>query len=63
MEKKQTEQKRNVVKIFVEELSRSSFVFIMFAIFTGLVIGGILAAVTTHEVIQAFRSSIGEGLK
>jgi simple sugar transport system permease protein len=63
MEIKQTKEKRNIVKIFVEELSRSSFVFIMFAIFTGLVIGGVLAAVTTEEVIAAFRISIWEGIK
>jgi len=62
MAKKQTKQKRNAVKIFVEELSRSSFVFMLFAIFTGLVIGGILAAVTTEEVLQAFRQSIGDGI-
>jgi ABC-type uncharacterized transport system permease subunit len=63
MEKKQKKQKRNAVKIFVDELSRSSFVFILFAIFTGLVIGGILAAATTEEVYQAFRISIGDGIK
>ncbi len=62
MAKKQTKQKRNVVKVFVEELSRSSFVFILFAIFTGLVIGGILAAATTEEVYDAFGRSIGDGL-
>jgi simple sugar transport system permease protein len=63
MTKKQTKEKKNAVKIFVEELSRSSFVFMFFAIFTGLVIGGILAAVTTEEVIEAFGRSIGEGFK
>jgi len=63
MRKKQTQQKRNVIKIFVEELSRSSFVFILLAIFTGLVIGGILSAITTEEIYQAFGRSIGEGFK
>jgi len=62
MGKKQTNEKRNVVKIFVEELSRSSFIFLILAIFTGLVMGGILAAATTTEIYEAFDQSIGEGI-
>jgi len=62
MEKKQTEPKRNFVKIFVEEVSRSSFTFIILAIFTGLVIGGIIAAATTTEIYEAFDQSICEGI-
>ena len=62
MEKKQTEPKRNFIKIFVEEVSRSSFTFLILAIFTGLVIGGIMAAATTTEIYEAFDQSIGEGI-
>lgn len=58
-----TGRKRNFMAIFWEEFSRSSLVFIIFAIFTGLIIGGILAAGTTEEVFQAFELSIGEGIK
>jgi simple sugar transport system permease protein len=63
MAKKPDKHKINVVKIFLEEISRNSFVFIFLAIFTGLVIGGILAAGTTDTIYQAFGRSIGEGLK
>jgi len=62
MEKQSKKEKKSVVKIFVEELSRSSFVFILLAIFSGLVIGGVLAAATTEDVYEAFRSSFGEGI-
>ena len=61
MDKKEKNTKKNAVKIFAEELSRSSFVFIILAIFTGLIIGGILAAATTEDVYDAFKRSIGEG--
>jgi len=63
MAKKPVELKKNVVKIFLEEVSRSSFVFILLAIFTGLIIGGILAAGTTDTIYEAFGRSIGEGFK
>lgn len=63
MGKSQTEQKKNVVKVFFNEFSRNSFVFILCAIFTGLIIGGVLAAGTTEEVFQAFGRSFGEGVK
>jgi len=63
MEKDQPETKKNVLKVFFEELSRSSLVFILFAILTGLIIGGIIAAATTTEVIEAFGRSFGDGLR
>lgn len=59
---KQTKPTRNFLKIFQEELSRSSFVFILLAILTGFLIGGILAAATTVEIHDAFGRSIGEGI-
>lgn len=62
MDKKQAEPKKNFIKIFAEEVSRSSFTFIILAIFTGLIIGGILAAATTTEIYEAFDRSIGEGV-
>jgi simple sugar transport system permease protein len=63
MEEISKEQNKNAIKIFFEELSRNSLVFIFLAIFTGLVIGGILAAATTEEIYRAFDISFMEGIK
>ena len=62
MTKNQTTAKRNFLSIFLEELSKSSLVFILLAIFTGLVLGGILAAGTTETVWQAFNRSFTDGI-
>ena len=53
----------NFLKIFFEELSRNSLVFIFLAILTGLIIGGIIAAATTEEIYRAFDVSFGNGIK
>ncbi len=53
----------NFLKIFFEEISRNSLVFIFLAIFTGLIIGGIIAAATTEEIYRAFDVSFGNGIK
>ena len=62
MEKKQVPVKRNFFSIFFEEISRSSLTIIILAIFTGLVLGGILAAATTEDIYQAFDKSFFEGI-
>ena len=55
--------KKNGFAIFLEELSRSSFLVIFLAILTGIILGGVLVAVTTTEVYAAFKVSIWAGLK
>ncbi len=62
-EKKQDTKKKNAGKIFLEEISKSSLTVTVLAIFTGLVLGGLLVAVTTVEVYQAFDISFWEGIK
>jgi len=62
-EKKQDTKKKNAGKIFFEEISKSSLTVTILAIFTGLVLGGLLVAVTTVEVYQAFDISFWEGIK
>ena len=46
-EKKQDTKKKNAGKIFFEEISKSSLTVTILAIFTGLVLGGLLVAVTS----------------
>ena len=57
-----TDIKKNPVKIFFEEVSKNSITIIFLAIFTGLVLGGILAAATSVEIYEAFGNSFGEGI-
>ncbi|MEA3328036.1 MAG: ABC transporter permease [Chloroflexota bacterium] len=63
MEEKTVSGKKNFLKIFYEEISRSSFTIIILAILTGLILGGILAAATTKEIYEAFDVSFSEGIK
>lgn len=60
---KPQEVKKNGLAIFWEEFSRSNFLIIFLAIFTGIVLGGVLVAITTTEVYEAFRVSLWTGLK
>jgi len=62
MAKKTKSEKKNFLSIFIEEISKSSLTIILLAIFTGLVLGGILAVSTTPEVYEAFERSFGEGM-
>jgi len=62
MAKEQTVDKKNAIKIFLEESSKSSLTIIFLAIFTGLVLGGILAAATSTEIYDAFGKSFTEGI-
>jgi len=62
-EKKQDTKKKNAGKIFLEEVSKSSLTLTILAILTGLILGGLLVAVTTEAVYQAFDVSFWEGIK
>jgi ABC-type uncharacterized transport system permease subunit len=62
MIKKTVNGKKGSFGIFLEEISKSSFTIIILAIFTGLVLGGILAAATTSEIYAAFGRSFSEGV-
>jgi len=62
-EKKQDTKKNNAGKIFLEELSKSPLTLTILAIFSGLLLGGLLVAVTSVEVYQAFDVSFWEGIK
>jgi len=62
MEAKKVSKIGNFLNLFLEEISRSSLTIIILAIFTGLVLGGILAAATTQEIYQAFGESFFTGV-
>ncbi len=62
-EKKETTNKKDTGKIFLEEVSKSPLTVTILAIFTGLLLGGILVAITTESVYQAFSVSFWEGIK
>jgi hypothetical protein len=55
------EKKKNGFSVFLDELSRSSFLVTLLAIVTGLLLGGILVAVTTIDVYTAMKVSLWEG--
>jgi len=61
MEKPQ-ENKKKSFAIFWEEFSKSSFLVILLAVFTGIILGGVLVAITTNEVYDAFKISFLSGL-
>ncbi len=62
-DKKQDTKKKDAGKIFLEEVSKSPLTVTILAIFSGLLLGGLLVAVTTVEVYQAFDISFWEGIK
>jgi len=51
------ETKQNAFQVFWEEFSKSSLTLTILAIFTGLLLGGFLVALTTEEVYTTFRTS------
>ena len=57
-----TKKENKSLGLFWEEFSRSNILVIILAIFTGIVLGGVLVALTTNEVYAAFRVSIWSGL-
>jgi len=62
-EKKQDTKKKDAGKIFLEEVSKSPLTVTILAIISGLLLGGLLVAITTEDVYKAFNISIWEGLK
>jgi ABC-type uncharacterized transport system permease subunit len=64
MEKEnKSEKKPNAFTIFLEEIEHSSLTVTILAILTGILIGGLLAAVTSSEMYDAFAISPWEGIK
>jgi len=64
MEKQtQNKKKQNAVGIFFEELSKSTGLVTFLAILTGIILSGLLVAVTTVEVYDAFSVSFWDGIK
>ncbi len=61
--KTQDQKKKDAGKIFLEEVSKSPLTLTILAIISGLILGGLLVAITTEEVYQAFDISFWEGLK
>lgn len=62
-EKKQDTKKKDAGKIFLEEISKSPLTVTILAIISGLILGGLLVAITTEDVYSAFRISFWEGIK
>lgn len=66
MTEKETKQKTKLVdagKVFLEEVSKSNLTVTFLAIISGLILGGLLVAVTSEEVYQAFGVSFWQGIK
>ena len=62
MANKSEHKKKNFFSVFMEEISNSSLTIILLAIFTGFLLGGVLAAATTPEIYDAFKISFGTGI-
>ena len=62
-EKNQQTKKKDAGRIFLEEVSKSPLTVTILAIISGLILGGLLVAITTEEVYQAFDISFWEGIK
>jgi len=62
-EKKQKTKLVDAGKVFLEEVSKSNLTVTFLAIISGLILGGLLVAVTTEEVYQAFGVSFWQGIK
>jgi simple sugar transport system permease protein len=62
-EKNQQTKKKDTGKIFLDEVSKSPITVTFLAIISGLILGGLLVAITTEEVYQAFDISFWEGIK
>jgi simple sugar transport system permease protein len=53
-EEKTTEEKKSAINIFVEELSQSPLIIPVLAIICGLLLGGIIVALSTEDVYTIF---------
>ncbi|MBC8496308.1 MAG: hypothetical protein H8D37_01480, partial [Chloroflexi bacterium] len=51
---KEKPNKKDAGRIFLEEVSKSPLTVTILAIFSGLLLGGLLVAVTTEDVYAAF---------
>ncbi|OGN74460.1 MAG: hypothetical protein A2X25_06120 [Chloroflexi bacterium GWB2_49_20] len=60
--KKNSDDKRNFISIFYEELSNSSLTIIILSIISGFIMGGILVILTSPEVYKAFGTSFLSGI-
>ena len=57
-DKQQNEkEQKNSFQIFIEEISRGSFLIPILAIITGLLLGGLIVAITTEEVYTLWSTS------
>lgn len=64
MEKESSKKgKVNPIQIFFEELQSSPLTVTILAILTGIILGGLLAAITSMEMYEAFKISPWEGIK
>jgi simple sugar transport system permease protein len=55
-------KKPNSISIFIEELRQNSLTVTILAIISGLIAGGLIAAVTTESVYAAFKVSFFQGI-
>ncbi len=60
---KENTNKKNAGKIFLEEVSKSPLTVTILAIVTGLLLGGLLVAITTEEAYAVFGESPWEAIK
>ncbi|KAA3665465.1 MAG: ABC transporter permease [Chloroflexi bacterium] len=63
MSEKEKSTKKNAGGVFLEEVSKSPLTLTILAIVSGLILGGLLVAVTSEEVYAAFRLSLWDGIK
>ncbi|HQP08265.1 MAG TPA: ABC transporter permease [Anaerolineaceae bacterium] len=59
---KTVERKPNAIAIFWDEFTRSNILVIFLAILSGIILGGVLVALTTAEVYDAFAVSFWKGI-
>ena len=62
-EKNKPTKSKDAGRIFLEEVSKSPLTVTILAIVSGLILGGLLVAITTEEVYQAFDVSFWNGIK
>jgi simple sugar transport system permease protein len=62
-EKNKQTKKKDAGRIFLDEVSKSPITVTILAIISGLILGGLVVAITTEEVYQAFDISFWEGIK
>ncbi len=62
-EKNQKPKNKDAGKIFLDEISKSPLTVTILAIVSGLILGGLLVAVTSEEVYQAFGVSFWSGVQ